>query len=514
MKVSATQRPVKLSAPSAAATTLAGEVLGLARPQQEAACAFLYQLGRRPVDHDWNLRAGGRLAIPTCIQFGRCGVHSQYASTVAFEALGLRERSISTAALRALGFAVPTGRERYRWVVFASPAERATYAEAHALLVTFGVDAPHPTEDESPFAPFAPDTLPEPGGRPVAACCPFHADSRPSASIYPASRLGYGAGVCHVCRGPDGAPLRFCWRRAPDGTVGARVARRQREEANDWNTGTTGRITGRYNGRPMGRPWAPSVRKLHGSTVGVGLRAVAGRSGSWVTRAGTSTLSGGVIEAIVRAERTADWGGVRPCVVDAEFETAARRERDAGRGLPPRPGIADVRDRLIRVQPQFPTATITLRSGVTIPSGWADCGVANILLDLDGLRLGGSATADEWAARVLAIVASDRRLSGRATVVRTSDGGAQVVAELARPVAGRLPAESWFADPTVRRWYAALGERLLAAAWGLGCDGGAVDWSAFSPGRLARRPGWRVTRDGSTYRARLLAACSEQRAAA
>jgi hypothetical protein len=493
--------------PSVAATALVAEVLGLPPKVRRAVAGYLYALGKRPADHDANLRLDGRLAIPTCGVFLRDAL-TQHASVAAFEFLRLREGAISTADLRALGFAVPAGVARLRWVVFSDPSERRVYAEAHDALGLLGIDAPHPEEDRTPFAPFAPTTLPEPGGRPVAACCPYHTDTRPSASIYPPSVRGYGAGVCHVCRGPDGRALRFCWRRLPDGSFGARVARVQRDEGQGWNGGGTRQTTGRYNGGPTGR-LGPLVRRLHGHAVGFGLRSVVTRGGSWISRAGSSILSGDVIEALIRSERTADYGNVRPRVVDHEFEAAARRELAPGR-----PGNADARDRLIRVQPQFSTESIVLRSGASIPSGWRDCGVQNVLLDLDGLRLGSDAAARRWANAVLGIIARDGRCSGRATVVRTSDGGAQVLVELARPIAGRLPGEAWWSTDGARSWYRALGDRMLGAAHAEGAEGGAIDWSAFSPGRLARRPGWRVTRDGTTYRARLLAACGEPKPAA
>lgn len=486
------------------AALLLSDVLALSRPQREAACALLYQLGKRAPDHSWNLVHGGRLAIPTCIMFARCGgVITQHAATVAFDALGIRERAISTAELRALGFNPPGARARYRWVVFDRPSDRRDFAEVHDALVALGIDAPHPEEDRTPFAPFVPTDLPADDGRPVAVLCPFHTDTRPSASIFAPSPRGYGAGVCHKCHGPDGRALRFCWRRLDDGSFGARVAREHREAEPEWMTEEPRQSGRRYNGRPTGR-----VSRVYGATVGVSLRSFVGRSGSWVAGTSTTSLRGRVIDAIVRSERTADYGNVRPAVVDHEFEAAARREQDAANGRPGRPGNADARDRLIRVQPQFSTETTTLRSGVSIPGGWRDVGVENVLVDLDGLRLGSDETAREWAARVLEIVRRDRRCSGRATVVRTSDGGAQVVIELARPIAGRQPGEAWFAADGPRAWYATLGERLLAAAWSLGAEGGEIDWSAFGPGRLARRPGWRVTRDGTTYRARLLAAAA------
>lgn len=484
------------------AALFVSDVLRHPRKSQQGTAGFTFAIGKRSIYHSMNLRHNGMLAIPICATFLRDAL-TQHASVAAFNLLGLDEIAISTDELRALGFPVPPNRARFRWVVFRSPEEREFYAAVHDMLVALGIDAPHPEEDSTPFSPFTPTDLPGPDGRAVAVLCPFHTDSRPSASIFAPSPRGYGAGVCHKCRGPDGRALRFCWRRLDDGSFGARVARGHREDDREWTHEEPKQSGRRYNGGPTGR-----VGRIYGATVGVSLRSFVGRSGSWVAGTSTASLRGGVIEAIVRSERTADYGNVRPAVVDHEFEAAARRERDAAAGLPARPANADARDRLIRVQPQFSTETTTLRSGVSIPGGWKDAGVANVLVDLDGLNLGSDATAREWAARVLAVVKRDRRCSGRATVVRTSAGGAQVVVELTRPIAGRLPAEAWFAADGPRRWYADLGERLLAAAWSLGAEGGEIDWSAFGPGRLARRPGWRVTRTGEAYRAQLLAAAA------
>lgn len=493
--------------PSVATVNAVSALLTMPRKIVLAVAGFWFKMGKRPVDHPSNLVHGGMLAIPTCGVFMRDAL-TQHASVAAFGWLGLRESALSTAELRARGFDVPSGRSRFRWIVFRSPAERQVYADAHDMLVALGLDAPHPENDTTPWVDFQPDTLPGPGGH-VSICCPFHADAKASAAIFGPSPRGYGAGVCHACTGPDGMPLRFCWRELPDGSLGVRIARRHREGSNEWKPKETGKNVGRYNGGPIGRDEPPTslVRALHGVTLGVGLRTIdrsmtrSGHGiGSWASVTSNSPLRGDVLDAIVRSDRNADYGNIRAKIVDHEFESAARMERD-----PTRPNNVDVRDRLIRVQPQYSTYVDVMPWG-DVPSGWKDVGVAHILLDLDGLRLGDDAAARAWAADVLGIVLRDPRCSGRVTVVRTSAAGAQVLVELARPVAGRIPGEAWWGTDGARAWYRTLGDRMLAAAHARGAEGGEIDWSAFAPCRLARRPGWRVCRDGTTYRAHLLAA--------
>ena len=493
--------------PSVAALRLADAILTLPRKIVQAVQGYNFKLGKRPADHPSNLRHGRMLAIPTVAVFVRDAL-TQHASVSAFDFLGLREKSITTAELRALGFVVPKGRERFRWMVFHDAAERVIYADVHTILSTLGIDCPHPEQDTIPWLPFFPDHLPAPGGKHASVCCPLHEDTKASACIFPPSPRGYGAGVCHACTGPDGAPTRFCWRELPDGTIGARRARQDGGGFGSWTREEGRKNAGRYNGGPP--VVSAAVSHLYGTTLGVSLRTIDrsmtlsgyGR-GLWTTVASNSPLRGDVFAVIARSERNADYGNIRPKIADHEFESAARMAAD-----PTRPNNVDARDRLIRVQPQFSTYIESLPWG-DVPGGWKDIGVANVLLDIDGLRLGDDAAARRWAAEVLGIVARDPRCSGRVTVVRTSAGGAQVLVELARPIAGRIPGEAWWGTDGARSWYRTLGDRMIAAAHAEGAEGGAIDWSAFAPCRLARRPGWRVTRDGTTYRAHLLAAVVE-----
>lgn len=497
--------------PSVAALRLAEAILTLPRKIVQAVQGYNFKLGKRPADHPSNLRHGRMLAIPTVAVFVRDAL-TQHASVSAFDFLGLREKAITTAELRALGFVVPKGRERFRWMVFHDAAERVLYADVHTILSTLGIDCPHPEQDGSPFVPFpldGPASHNHGKGSPV--CCPFHEDANPSAAIYPLSPRGYGAGVCRACTGPDGMPLRFCYRATLDGSFEARIARKHRDDAFQMNDVKRVDSTGRYNRGPAGcvtppRVPFPTASRLYGTTLGVSLRAYGSGSG-WGQGTSTARLTGDVLTAIVRSEATADYGNIRPKVTNYEFEAARRMVQEGT------PHNADARDRLIRVQPQYSTYSETYPWG-SVPSGWQDAGVQFVPFDFDDFNLGIDGTAQAWADRVVGLVARDPRCSGRVTVVRTSGGGAQVIAELARPIAGRQPGAAWFASNGPRKWYRELGERMLAAGWELGAEGGDIDWSAFAPNRLMRRPGWRVTKDGEVYRSHLLAAVLDVAASA
>ena len=518
---------------SASATDLVAAILTLPHKIVLAIAGFLFLIGKRPINHEMNLSHKGILAIPICGVYMRDAL-TQHASVSAFAWLNLRKKSISTTDLRTLGFAPPKGHERFRWLVFRTPDDRKVYATAHDILAALGMDAPHPQEDQTPFASFDPGHIPEREDKHFSCRCPIHNDTKASATLFPRSHRGYGAGICHACQGPDGMPLRFCWRQLDDGTPCFRIARKHREESNDGTQEKPAANVGRYNRRPIGGVaaglsqdsgagllLATTSRHLANGAVGVRLQSRMYRSyhSSFLRY---SPVRGDVINAIIRADKNADYGNIRPKVLDYEFEVAARRQEYTDTTGKKAPLNGQVPDRLIAIQPQrvsaYYTMTVHPSNGGSpfdqyIPTSYEDLAVQNVLFDFDGLVFKNDGSINEWAKMVLNLVKRDSFCSGRATVVQTSGTGVQVVVELVGAILKRDDIEAWWSKDGPRRWFAKLGGAMLNAAHDVGAQGGELDGSGFNGGRLCRRPGWRIAKDGEAYRAWLVDACNERRVA-
>lgn len=139
---------------------------------------------------------------------------------------------------------------------------------------------------------------------------------------------------------------------------------------------------------------------------------------------------------------------------------------------------------------------------VSLPASWEAAAQAWVLFDIDDIKQVELAAAVTQVANKIALtVRRDKELSGRCLVLQTGPTGLHVWAEL-REV--RENPRVWFKKAETRTWYSELGKKILQAAHRGGAGGGKVDMSSCSAGRFARRPGWRLLEDGSSFRSHVV----------
>lgn len=149
--------------------------------------------------------------------------------------------------------------------------------------------------------------------------------------------------------------------------------------------------------------------------------------------------------------------------------------------------------------------TIQINEDTTVlqPDGFtARCG-RWVGVDLDGFA---SAPASDKglvaaAETIRGMLERHPCFTGRMGLVRTSDRGVQVVAELAET---RWDLDGFYRDPHVQRMLAGLDRVSLDAVRAAGFEGGHADTTVHAPGRLVRRPGPRRTKSGTVFVARLV----------
>jgi hypothetical protein len=301
-------------------------------------------------------------------------------------------------------------------------------------------------------------------GRHRLAVCPWHEDQDPSLLLND-NGDGSGSGVCLGCADEQGQRLRVYWREH-GGVLYARLARRIVPQA----------------------PAQPRSGTIHNPRVlpaGPGRHLLVRVRGGCARRAPSacSDLLGVLRTADRRSQRDSAWGeAAHACAV--------------GDG----PGQA-----YASVEAQVPVAWRTQRTRrgeVQVPDRWEPTAVQWVLADLDGftdvplddagLRLAGQALA-RWAQ-------GQALLSGRLAIVRTSHLGVQVVMELAE---ARGDPRAWYRTGEARALCCALDAAALHAVRAVGFVGGHADQAVHAAGRLMRRPGWRLDRDGVLWRSRL-----------
>uniref|UniRef100_A0A7S1XHA6 Uncharacterized protein n=1 Tax=Compsopogon caeruleus TaxID=31354 RepID=A0A7S1XHA6_9RHOD len=139
---------------------------------------------------------------------------------------------------------------------------------------------------------------------------------------------------------------------------------------------------------------------------------------------------------------------------------------------------------------------------VAIPHSWEPAVQEWILLDLDDVnRLDLPGVVECAADKIIRIVRRDAELSGKVAVIQTGPSGLQVWAELRET---RLTPRQWFRSPETLEWYLDLGRRVLRGVRSCGARRGILDESSCAPARFGRRPGWRLMKDGSLFRSRLV----------
>lgn len=327
-----------------------------------------------------------------------------------------------------------------------------------------------------------------PGGRLVARC-PWHDDRRPSALLHVNADGRSGPGTCLACAGADGAPLRFFWR-LEAGSYRARLAKRS---ARDTYGPSCGLGTGTIYSKPP--PAAPAplptrpLQRVLGTLHGQGMTLRASRAGAV-----------GLIDTLRAADRAAQREGVAEHLQAQTMRWHYSQQDDYRRFVP---------DLYVSME-AAQTARwqeFRLRDGRVVrrPCGWSPGVVEHVLVDLDGFA--GSPVGDrelEAAGRRLARWAADRpELSGEVAVVRTSPGGVQVVFGLRQAQANP---RRWWSTPQARELAHLLDEQALREVRAAGFQGGHADRCVHAAGRMMRRPGPRVTKDGLPYVARLVMA--------
>lgn len=344
-----------------------------------------------------------------------------------------------------------------------------------------------------------------------SARCPWHDDRRPSMIVNLDESGARGLAVCMVCASRDGRRLSAHIARSPSGEWTGRLS----ASTLRWWTGEEVDLD--LDERPRARGgrdetvWpdpAPSSREQE-IDLDTSARSIPGAlpSGSGEVVLGRldgrglhgSRSRGDLVDVLRRADRRSstesEWS--KAWTASARFGTAG--EREDGRSYLP--------DRLVSVQRMGVASRRTiLRAGseVEIPDRWRPISQEWVLLDLDHLERGISSRSREQVEEVVeevrSIARDDGWLRGDYAVVETSSSGAQVWLRLRSAVDPAALSSSRFA----RAWLRGLARRVVDRLRAVGCGEAVVDESAWGSHRFGRRPGWRLLRDGSPFRARLV----------
>lgn len=367
--------------------------------------------------------------------------------------------------------------------------------------------------------------LPCKSGRRTWICCPEHDDHDPSAIVNPS-----GVVYCFSCARvvgiaeavPDGVSYRPFLARAEAPRVASTTASTEPEEqqapapvapapysvARVEEAGAPGlephhdpraRPTGivvlhedeageRYHAEPMPRGFILARRYGEEGVTRRGRRGMA-----------RTYSSGRDLLDILRSAQRQNAG---PKAMSRGLTAAAHHERS---GLRDHRGFLP--DLYVGLDLHAHTTTRTMAVAddrmVIVPEGFVPACGRWVGVDLDGFEAapmdskGLVAAADE----IRQLLERHPAFTGRMGMVRTSERGVQVVAELAET---RWDLAGFYHDDHVRRMLAGLDRVCLDAVRRAGFEGGHADPTVHAPGRLVRRPGPRKTKSGSIYVARLV----------
>jgi hypothetical protein len=458
--------------PSRTASALVRLVTEAPPKLADALCALLERLAhhpRQPVD-------GGGSYVELSVGYIRClaDVGYETARRAWHAALGiLGWESLHVEQIRALGLTLrerPVGGLWGQHLLVPPEAERAVRLAVDALAL--------PARRTADPGTWAPVDVVARAGR-MFTRCPFHNDRDPSMLLNP-----NGSGVCFGCCGADERPLRVCWRNV-DGTVRVAPAIGHRKDVVPCTESRTGRIE-----NPPPGPGARCPLVL-GALYGDADGCWSGPTGMRRSESRATTLLG----LLAHADRLASGHAERTAMHEAMAAWEASGENDPRLHLPDRYVSVD------RMQAVGWRTFAARGQQVHVPVRWEPAVLEHVLVDLDGFDsapTGNRTLADagvvlaRWAATV-------PWLSGAVAVIRTSHLGVQAVFG----VAGRHDPRAWHADPANKARLRELDAVVLAAVRGAGFTGGAADPSAHAAGRLMRRPGARVAKDGLPYVSRL-----------
>jgi hypothetical protein len=364
-------------------------------------------------------------------------------------------------------------------------------------------------------------------GKPCKVKCPYHADHHASASIWLNEDGKRGGGICFKCMKEEGGALTFAvqvvegkYMAKPkhmqesvskeegvwqiEGEVMAcqtrleqieqrvhPVAKPEEQAGFGWKgyRGGWGKKTIVYETDDQQAYWQGGMERIECMQTGV-VQLERGEEYSYLSQA--RYASGSVYEVLERENTMSLW----PSRVQKALEWEAKKEQEepgTGAWLP---------DRLMHVSQVKYEKQWVGTPGNQFPV-WANPQALyqrNILLDVDHLEGKPEEVEQGVIAWVQQQTQTEQYWSGRYGVVRTSPQGIQVWMELDR----MFPATSFFQNKQVQRWLLQLKQGIEQAIHAQG-GSGEVDTSAFAPGRLGRRPGWRTLRTGGVYRACVLA---------
>ena len=405
-------------------------------------------------------------------------------------------------------------------------ADRDLMARQTRAWMADGTLAPLPEGD--PFASGDPTSdgwvsvvLGRRRGSGVYACrCPFHEDRRASAGIFLNADGRTGGGRCMACVRQDGSGLTFAVRQSD---AGGWFARRARPDAGaNAARARDVHVRAQRATAPAPAPGEKPAEKTDnvrveqetiekdrhiptriapgGGVLGVNLRA----SAQTGTASSEGWLRGDLFEVLERACHRSLWKGQDKKALEASglWMMACMHVGGIDRR-------AYLPDSLYHVSDMEETGSALIDrvfrgKVVSIPTvlGWRPWRQRRVLFDLDGLRWGSDGDVETFAAATVRWIRRRREFSGRVAVVRTSPTGVQIVAELTHAREGVI---DWWKKNHVRSWYAKSAQALLKLARKHGAQGGIADLSSGAAGRLGRRPGWRLLKDGSPYRSHLVA---------
>ena len=357
------------------------------------------------------------------------------------------------------------------------------------------------------------DVIVRPGGR-LSARCPWHDDRTPSALLHQNQDGRSGPGVCLRCVDATGQPLRFFWVR-DRGRYRARPAR---------GSGGQGRDRGTVPGSPSPIPSGSSPGGLdsagssYGSETGTIYRyphpgrpdptpPTGPRTRTLGTLSGTMTLreTRATDYSLLALLRRADAQADREPEIRRLEAQAARwhysAEADARRYVP------DLYLGVDEVEPcRWQSFSLADGRRVVRPCGWEPVAASHVLVDLDGFDSSpvGSRELEAAGARLARWASEHPALSGEVAVVRTSPGGVQVAFGLRDR---RADPRSWWRSSEARTLARELDAIALQEVRAAGFGGGHADPCVHAAGRMMRRPGPRIAKDGLPYVARLVFSC-------
>lgn len=308
----------------------------------------------------------------------------------------------------------------------------------------------------------------------LVAHCPWHQDSRPSALLHTNEGGQDGPGVCLACA-KEGQPLRFYWRREGHGYV-ARLASSNIPGSN-YISPAVGTIYSKQE-PPTCSPVPPVVGvRLLGTLWNGGMVRTASKAGSAERVLAAAARQSGTEAAALRLEAgAAQW-----------YASDEQGHRDF---------VPELLASVDELRPKTWQEMQVRGHTVYRPASWRVCRVTHLLVDLDAFTAWplGDSTLAKAGERIAQRATGAGGFTGQVSIVRTSPGGVQLLFELAEPAG-----PGWYRTAEARQLRAVAEQWSLQEVRAAGFEGGHADRCAHAPGRMMRRPGPRITKDGVPF---------------